>query len=128
MDSREKGAWGEETAARSLGRKGFRVIERNYRSRYGEIDIIAANDQYIVFVEVKLRKRGGMISPVEAVTPMKQRKIIRTALCYLTEFPTNLQPRFDIIEILEPEGGENSFCRLRQIENAFTWEDDNGIF
>ncbi len=125
--SKEKGTWGEGIAARYLSRKGYRVTARNYSSRYGEIDIIAQNTQYIVFAEVKLRRRGDSVSPAETVTWTKQKKIIQTALVYLSKYPTELQPRFDIIEILE-QGVQEGYCRLRQIENAFSLEVGDGIF
>lgn len=125
--SKSRGDQGEEIAVRCLLCKGYRILKRNYRSRFGEIDIIAANDQYIVFVEVKLRREASMVSPVEAVTRAKQNKVIQTALCYLAKFPTELQPRFDIIEIWKPLREQGGY-RFRMIENAFSLEVGNGIF
>ena len=68
------GSAGEEYAAEVLTRKGYEIITRNYRSRFGEIDIICKNDKFIAFVEVKTRGRNAVILGREAVTPSKQRK------------------------------------------------------
>lgn len=125
--SLEEGKWGERIAACYLCRKGYQVVTCNYRSRYGEIDIIAQDTQYIVFVEVKTRDERRGIFPAEAVTWTKRKRMIQTALVYLSKYPTKLQPRFDIIEILRQASQENS-CKLRQIENAFSLEVGDGIF
>ncbi len=109
------GSAGEEYAVEVLTRKGYEIITRNYHSRFGEIDIICKNDKYIAFVEVKTRGKNAVSLGREAVTPSKQRKIIKTALNYLTlKNVTDLQPRFDIIEITVKER-----VRAVHIENAF---------
>lgn len=110
------GPAGERYAARMLKKLGYKVIARNFRSRFGEIDIIAENRQYIIFVEVKTRKRDSMVSPLEAVTYSKQRKIILTAEAFLRSCPTNLQPRFDVAAV-ETEQGKIVGWEL--YENAF---------
>ena len=74
-------------------------MARNYHSRYGEIDIIAADSEYIAFIEVKTRKKGSLYIPAEAVTFSKQKKLILTAQEYLLEHPSRLQPRFDVCEV-----------------------------
>jgi len=79
-----KGREGEDIAAACLRKEGYRIIERNYRCRYGEIDIIAMDADDIVFVEVKSRKSDNFGSPEEAVGITKQRKISRVAINYLT--------------------------------------------
>ena len=107
------GSAGEEYAAEVLTRKGYEIITRNYRSRFGEIDIICKNDNFIAFVEVKTRGRNAVALGREA--PSKQRKIIKTALYYLSaNNVTFLQPRFDVIEITVKER-----VRVVHIENAF---------
>ncbi len=117
------GSAGEEYAVKVLNQKGYEIITRNYRSRYGEIDIICKNDSFIVFVEVKTRGRGAMTLGREAVTPSKQRKIIKTALYYLTANNiADLQPRFDIVEITVKER-----VRVVHIENAFDGSSFNGF-
>nr|WP_207747810.1 YraN family protein [Clostridium sp. D33t1_170424_F3] len=106
----------EDRAAAYLEGRGFHILERNYHSRFGEIDIIAEDGRYIVFAEVKGRASSAYACPAEAVTPAKQRKIVYTALLYLQAHPTDLQPRFDVIGILagEPEP------LLEHLENAFS--------
>lgn len=117
MDN-SSGAFGEDYAARFLINKGYGIIERNYRSRFGEIDIIAKDDRYILFVEIKTRDKRNLVSPFEAVTRSKQKKIIKTALLYLQRHPCGLQPRFDVIGILTENGG-SSVLSVSHLENAF---------
>ena len=93
------GERGETIAADYLTQQGFTVLRRNYHTRYGEIDIICADEHYLVFVEVKTRSSSAFGAPCEAVTASKQRKIILTAQQWLTEHPTDLQPRFDVAEV-----------------------------
>lgn len=124
MSVREKGRQGEQLASGFLARKGFDIIARNYHSRSGEIDIIAAGHGYIVFAEVKLRTKGAMVSGLEAVNLSKMRKIYKTACKWLYEHPTDAQPRFDVIEIIESEKGFD----FTHIENAFGAEVCNEIF
>ena len=95
---------GERLTAEFLRSKGCTVIKMNYHSRFGEIDIIAADAQYIAFVEVKTRSEDAYYAPREAVTEMKQQRIIKTAGLYLRSFPTDLQPRFDVLEIVTKKG------------------------
>ena len=99
-----KGAAGEVMAARFLRSKGYTILVSNYRTRFGEIDITASNVQYIAFVEVKTRSEDSYYAPREAVTDMKQQRIIKTAGIYLHTFPTDLQPRFDVVEIVTRKG------------------------
>jgi len=97
---------GERYAVRLLEEKGYRVLERNFHSRYGEVDLIISDGQYICFVEVKTRRQGSMVGGFTAVTMSKQRKIIATALLYLQQNPSDLQPRFDVLSILVGKPGE----------------------
>lgn len=115
----ELGTWGEAIAAEALKARGFAVIERNYRSRYGEIDIIARSDDYLVFAEVKLRKSTYFGAAREFVDARKQEKLRATASMWLEEHETSLQPRFDVIEIYAPDGPETKRPYVRQIEDAF---------
>ncbi len=94
------GAFAERYATSRLTQDGYHIITNNYHSRYGEIDIIAVQDEVLVFAEVKARSPKSCYSPLEAVTPAKMRKITATALCYLEHNPSNLQPRFDVIELI----------------------------
>ncbi len=94
------GAFAERYAASCLTKDGYDIVNINYHSRYGEIDIIATRDDVLVFVEVKARSPKACYSPLEAVTPAKMKKITATALCYLEHNPCDLQPRFDVIELV----------------------------
>lgn len=105
------GNLGEESACEYLQKFGYEIVERNYRSRYGEIDIIAKKNKFLVVIEVKKRKNTSYGRACEFVTPIKQEKIKNTFLMYLTENKIDLQPRFDVIEI------NNNI--LNHIENAF---------
>lgn len=114
------GSVGESCAAEYLSKCGYRILERNYHSRFGEIDIIAENDQYIIFTEVKTRRELSLVNPEQAVTPAKQRRIAKTALLYLQSHPTGLQPRFDVIGIVTA-GEKHAVQSLQHIENAFSF-------
>ena len=111
------GERGELRAAEYLQNKGFYILERNYRTRRGEIDLICANDRYLVFVEVKTRSSTSFGMPCEAVTSVKQRKLVLAAQQWLYNHPTELQPRFDVVEILVSP--DRSTCRIRHIPDAF---------
>ena len=93
------GEIGEEYAVKFLNKKKYKILERNYRKRYGEIDIIAENKNYIVFVEVKTRHTDSMTSASDAVNRQKQLKIIKTASLYLAENETEKFCRFDVCEV-----------------------------
>lgn len=99
-----KGAWGEEAAALFLKRKGLAITARNYRTRFGEIDIIAQEGNFIVFAEVKTRKNSRFAAAREFVTPAKQARLLAAAEQWLQENPVPLQPRFDVIEVYGEEG------------------------
>lgn len=115
------GRLGEEAAAEFMCSEGYRIVEKNYYCRYGEIDIIAASENYIVFAEVKTRPRNSMLLPREAVDAKKQAKIITTAKLYLSCHDIGqLQPRFDVIEVIISPGKEFKTEKINQIENAFT--------
>ena len=104
-----KGAWGEKAAAEWLVSRGWHILERNYRTRFGELDIIAENERFLVFFEVKTRRNARLAAACEAVTPAKQAR--------LQSSPAEKQPRFDVIEVYGEEGA--AAPRIRQIENAF---------
>ena len=113
------GAWGEALAAEYLRKKRYQILEANFRTRIGEIDLIASNRQYLVFVEVKLRKNADFAMAREFVDYRKQGKIRSTAQLYLAYHPTRLQPRFDVIEIYAPEGMETKSPVINHLEDAF---------
>ncbi len=120
MNIGKTGAEGEKRVANYLRKKGFSVVKRNFSSKYGEIDIIAQNKEYVVFVEVKTRKQDSMISGIEAVDGFKQRRIILSANDYIRKTECELQPRFDIAEVtvFEKQDGTLGY-KLHYIENAW---------
>ena len=94
------GAQSESLAARLLKRRGYTILETNYRTPLGEIDIIARDRDTLVFVEVKARRSLGFGGPKWAVTPKKQRKISMVALYYLkTTRQSQVKARFDVVAI-----------------------------
>jgi len=113
------GAWGEALAAKYLQKKRYKIIATNYRCRFGEIDLIASYRNYLVFVEVKLRKSDKFASAHEYVDHRKQNRLRTTAELYLSEFPSGLQPRFDVIEIYAPQGTETQHPEIHHMEDAF---------
>lgn len=113
-----RGAQAEQLVADYLKARGMRVLFRNYHSRYGEIDLIAADDRYLAFVEVKCRARGSLTQPLETVTRVKQLKILQTAQCFLQQYPSRLQPRFDVAAVTAT-GEKLSFGDVVYLENAF---------
>ena len=118
MDKKLLGRWGEEQAARYLQKKKFRIVGMNYTCRFGEIDIIAENRDYVLFVEVKLRKSDRFAAAREFVNTAKQERLITTAQLWLAANPVKKQPRFDVVEIYAPHGSEGEI-RINHIENAF---------
>ena len=113
------GAWGEALAAEYLRKKHYEILAAGYRSRFGEIDLIVKNKKFLAFVEVKLRKTGDFAKAMEYVDRRKQDKIRITASMYLSQNPTNLQPRFDVIEIYAPEGTATRKPQIHHMEDAF---------
>lgn len=120
MDRQRKGKMGEDAVCAELERRGHVIIARNYHKRVGEIDIISQTDRYIVFTEVKTRRLGSMVSGLEAVNFTKQKKIVLTADAYLTENPTDLQPRYDVAEVTVTRGDIPEITGLTIIEDAFS--------
>ena len=113
------GAWGETLAADYLRRKRYSIVASGYRCRFGEIDLIAKNRKYLAFVEVKLRKNSDFALALEYVDRKKQDRIRTTAALYLSQHPTELQPRFDVIEIYAPEGIHTPRPEIHHLEDAF---------
>ena len=113
--SREKGTEFEQKAVSYLRRQGYRILEKNFYSRYGEIDLVAMDGRYLCFIEVKYRETTGKGDPLEAVDLRKQRRICKTALFYLIRkgYPDTTACRFDVIGIT-PE-------KIELIKNAFPY-------
>lgn len=125
--AKQTGNFGENFTAKYLKRKGYKIIKRNFSCKYGEIDIIAQNDKYIIFVEVKTRGANSLGTPAEYVDFRKQRKIIKTAAHFLVNYPSNLQPRFDISELFISDD-KSGKPRINYIKNAFIQEGDYAAF
>ena len=119
MDPRARGKWGESIAAEFLKNKGYTILATGFRSRFGELDIIAKSKEYLVFIEVKTRKNASFAHAREYVSRSKQRKIISTANYWLIRRPTQLQPRFDVMEIYAINGEQTGKPEINHIENAF---------
>lgn len=118
MTTKEIGDFGENMAVKYLEDKGYDILERNFRRKMGEIDIIADDDDTTVFVEVKTRKSNKYGEPSEYVDYRKQEKLKKTAMTYADG--VNDEIRFDVIDILyEEKYGELFLVRINHIENAF---------
>lgn len=117
--SKLSGAWGEALAAEYLRKKHFKIVAAGYHCRFGEIDLIVQDRKFLVFVEVKLRKGSDFANAMEYVDRHKQDRIRMTASMYLSQNPTKLQPRFDIIEIYASAGTDTPNPEIRHMEDAF---------
>lgn len=111
-EKRRLGFWGEHSAVKFLKRNGYKILERNYRCPFGEVDIIAARDEVIAFCEVKTRSDRTFGMPNEAVRRDRQKRYINAARYYFNGRTIDCTVRFDIIEILDG--------RINHIESAFT--------
>ncbi|HAO69084.1 MAG TPA: YraN family protein [Ruminococcaceae bacterium] len=127
MTTREIGAQGETFAAQILQEQGMKILSRNYYTPYGEIDLIVLDKGCIAFVEVKTRRTGSVTRPAEAVDRRKRERIIRSAVCYLMEYPVDLQPRFDVFEIVTKKGKTFSVQSYRYIINAYEVTNDESF-
>ena len=127
MTTREIGAQGETFAAQMLQEQGMKILSRNYYTPYGEIDLIVLDKGCIAFVEVKTRRTGSVTRPAEAVDRRKRERIIRSAVCYLMEYPVDLQPRFDVFEIVTKKGKTFSVQSYRYIINAYEVTNDESF-
>jgi len=116
-DKQSSGNFGEDVACSHLTQHGYSIIARNFRTRLGEIDLIAQSEHYLVFVEVKLRKVSARVGGAESVTPAKQAKLRLAAEEYLQRHPVHLPCRFDVIAIETASGGQ--VAAIQWIEHAF---------
>ena len=110
------GNLGENAACKHLKKNGYKILERNYRKRYGEIDIIAQKDDVYIFVEVKTRAETDYGMASEAVTKSKQQKLVRTAQFYIMEHKLDAAFSFDVIEVYHKG---RKVLNVNHIENAF---------
>lgn len=111
----KKGMFGENKAVKYLMSKGYRIIDRNYRTKIGEIDIIAIKSKVLIFIEVKTRSSTNYGFPYEAVNRRKQEKIVKSSLIYMKHKGLeDWQTRYDIIEVFL-----QNKLKINHIENAF---------
>jgi putative endonuclease len=118
MSRQELGSTGERLACGALKKKGYRIIEKNYRCRYGEIDIIASQKGCLVFVEVRSKSGNSFGSPEESITNAKQQKLVSAALDYITTHENLPQDwRIDFVAV-EFDASGTKAVRIEIIENA----------
>ena len=115
----EIGKMGENLVADYLKSKGYTVIKRNYKDRYGEVDIIAENQENLVFVEVKTRSENAIVSGIEAVDEKKKRLIQNEAVMFTKRLKTELEPRIDVAEVVRSEVDGKEKWKLKYIKNAY---------
>jgi putative endonuclease len=119
MKNNQLGTYGEQLAEKFLKKRGYKIIEKNFKTKHGEIDIIAKHKKDIVFVEVRLRYSSAFGSAAESVDYSKQQKIIKSAICYLkTNNLTANNIRFDVVAI---DGIDE---KIDLIESAFDVDGD----
>ncbi len=114
MNRKELGKLGEELAERHLRQKGYRTLERNFRTRYGEIDLVMKDGEYLVFVEVKSRRSLVCGEPHEAIDGRKKDQLLKMAEEYLERNPFGGDLRFDGVSVYFSPGAA---------EQILHWED-----
>lgn len=120
MKREVQGAWGESMAARYYRKRGYSLLDARYRTRFGEIDLVAEKGDLIVFVEVKTRSSSRHAEPREAVTREKQRRLIYAAQSFIQQNDLGDCPmRFDVVEVIPDETGN---AQVACFENAFSVE------
>ncbi len=119
--AQQTGRTGEEYTARWLDGQGWRILDRNWRCPWGEVDIIAQKGETVAFVEVKTRTRGYLAGPLEAVGKAKQRRLLKTAWLWLERTGSTGQPRFDAAGVVMDEKG--NVLSFEYIESAFDGSD-----
>ncbi len=124
MDSKKLGSFGENIACYYLGRKGYKILDRNYSRKWiqgpqkGEIDIVARHKDYLVFVEVRTKTSLDFGTPEESITPTKMKHFERTA-AYYQQTHENLPALWRIDLVAVELGADNKPTRIEVIENAF---------
>jgi len=113
------GKKGEKAAEKYLKKQGYRILKKNYRTKVGEIDLIAEHNNVLVFIEVKSRADTALEHPFMAVTPRKQKKIAQTANCFLVQNKVgDREIRFDVVSVLP--GNENpDSLQIEVLQDAF---------
>ena len=118
FSAKQKGNVGEEYTVRYLKKNGYRILERNFRLKCGEIDIIAQKGEYIIFTEVKTRAANFLARPYEAVDRRKIAKIFKTAAIYIAQNQLDAYFRFDVSEVFT-DSNSGKVTGINYIENAF---------
>ena len=115
------GSWGENRAKEYLARKGYTLLESNYRCQWGEVDLICQDGTYLVFVEVRTRRSQEYGTPEESLSKSKQEKLIATAQTYMQEQDsTPEQWRIDLVALVLGDGG--AIQRIDHLESAVQGE------
>ncbi|MBQ6266944.1 MAG: YraN family protein [Clostridia bacterium] len=117
MIRNQAGVWGEIYAVRWLRDRGWRILTTNYTCRFGELDIVAAKDGVVSFIEVKARAQDAMLRPMEAVDAQKQQRLTQAARQFLRTCKIEAELRFDVCEVYLTDGAE--LARINYMENAF---------
>lgn len=115
----EIGKKGESLVAEYLKSKGFTVIKRNYKDRYGEVDIIAEDGDNLVFVEVKTRSENAIVSGLDAIDEKKKRLVKNEAVMFTKRLKTDLEPRVDVAEVTLSVVDGKEVRKLKYIKNAY---------
>lgn len=111
----KSGAQAEQTAARFLQQQGMRLIQANYRCRFGEIDLILKDGATLVFAEVRMRSRSDFGGAAASIDSRKQAKLVHTAQHYLSGLPSTPPCRFDAVLMATPDGESG----IEWVKNAF---------
>ena len=119
MSTKQDGDWGESLVAEYLAARGCRILEREWRCRVGEIDLIAEQNGTLLFVEVKLRTSLRYGAPREFVTAAKQKKLRAAALLYLSQRDADVPARFDVAEVYTDAHHDPAHTRVVYLENVF---------
>ncbi len=119
MTAGQLGAWGEQQAEEYLLKKGYRLLKRRYRCRFGEIDLVMKLGEITVFVEVKTRSDVRFGLPREYVTGSKQRKLTMAAMKWIESCGEEVQPRFDVVEVYASNPSSGKTDRIVHLENVF---------
>ena len=127
LTNKEFGALGEKLAAKYLKKNGYKILEKNYKNKLGEIDLIVRDGDEIVFVEVKTRSADPYVGGAYSVDRRKQFHILRTAAVYLSESGCKLQPRFDILE-MEVDRPTGRLIGANHYKGAFIQTEDYARF
>lgn len=115
--TQKSGKLAEDLACQYLHQHGLRVLERNYNTRYGEIDLVMQDQDTTVFVEVRYRRHSDIVDPLSSIDQHKQRKLTRTAHCYLQQQKVHAEAsaRFDVVAVT----GQDEQYQIQWIKNAF---------